>query len=52
MSEIANMEGSKALARTLARKVQEYFRNPTHQQEFEEWFFKRYGVKWEDRNVL
>jgi len=37
MSEIANMEGSKALARTLARKVQEYFRDPKHREEYEEW---------------
>jgi len=37
MSSFENTEQLKALARTLARKVQEYFRDPKHREEYEEW---------------
>lgn len=43
MSNIENTAQVKALARTLARKVQEYFRDPKHRAEYEAWKKERYG---------
>lgn len=32
-----------ALCATLNRKVADYFRDPKHQKEFEEWYLRKYG---------
>jgi len=33
----------RAMGRTLARKVREYFRDPEHRRQFEAWYLERYG---------
>ena len=44
---------AKAFALLLAQEVREYFKDPEHRKEFEQWYLKKYGelyvwkpVKW------
>jgi len=36
----------KPLARELSRICIEYFKDPEHQKEFEEWYIKKYGKEY------
>ena len=38
---------ARALSLLLAQRVREYFKSPEHRAEFEEWYFKRTGKKYE-----
>lgn len=42
---------AKALSLLLARSVREYFGDETHRQEFERWYEKRCGKKYEWKGV-
>ena len=37
------------LARYALTQCRKYLKDPTHQKEFEEWYFRTYGHRWEDR---
>ncbi len=39
------------LARLVLKHCRNYLKDPTHQKEFEEWYFKKYGCKWEGKKV-
>lgn len=34
----------------LGNKVQEYFQDENHRKDFEDWYFKKYGIKYEWRD--
>ena len=38
---------ARVLCRSLARIVQEYYRDPQHRAEFEKWHLKKYGEPYE-----
>ena len=33
----------RAMGKTIAEKVREYFKDPEHRQQYEAWYLKRYG---------
>lgn len=37
------------LARCVLQCCRKYMKDPTHKKEFEEWYFRTYGHRWEDR---
>ena len=37
------------LARYALTQCRKYLKDPSHQKEFEEWYLRTYGHKWEDR---
>lgn len=41
----------KALALLLAQEVREYFKDPEHRKEFEQWYLKKYGLPYEWKPV-
>ena len=38
------------LSRLLARTVSQYLDNEEHRRDFEEWYFNKYGVKYQWKN--
>lgn len=39
----------KRIGRLLAKTVSRYLKDEEHHREFEEWYFKKYGVKYQWR---
>lgn len=39
----------KRIGRLLAKTVSRYLKDEEHRREFEEWYFKKYGVKYQRR---
>lgn len=37
------------LAKCILQRCREYMKDLAHQKEFEEWYLRTYGHKWEDR---
>lgn len=37
----------KRIGRLLAKTVSRYLKDEEHRREFEEWYFKKYGVKYQ-----
>ena len=48
----AHLEEStkKRLGKLLARTVTQYLDNEEHRRDFEEWYFDKYGVKYQWKN--
>ena len=42
---------AKAFGMTLAEKVREYFKDAEHRKEFETWYEKKYGKKYQWKKV-
>ncbi len=49
MAGTINEYAFNRLARYALTQCRKYLKDPAHQKEFEEWYFRTYGHRWEDR---
>ncbi|MCD8189506.1 MAG: hypothetical protein LUD78_04685 [Clostridiales bacterium] len=44
-------EEQRVVCSILAKKVKEYYRDPEHQRQFEEWYQQKYGKPYEGKRA-